>query len=110
MTHHTAIRAVDIVRANHAGPRLTVEMDVVIDPHETLRKCHDICEDLQNKLQNLLNVDRAFVHIDYETTHRPEHAKKIYNNLAAERTNPVYQGHCMRQTLNSSQEATVLRR
>lgn len=87
MTHHTAIRAVDIVRANHAGPRLTVEMDVVIDPHENLRKCHDICVDLQNKLQNLLNVDRAFVHIDYETTHRPEHAKMIYNHLAAERTN-----------------------
>ena len=64
--------------------------------------------DSQNNLETLPNVDRAFVHIDYETTHRPEHAKKIYNNLAAERTNPVYQGHCMRQTLNSSQEKTGL--
>ncbi|KAB8277107.1 hypothetical protein BDV30DRAFT_245480 [Aspergillus minisclerotigenes] len=61
----------DIVRAYHAGPRLIVEVDV----------------DLQNKLQNLMNVDRAFVHIGYETTHRPEHAKMIDNNLAAERTN-----------------------
>ncbi|BAE65689.1 unnamed protein product [Aspergillus oryzae RIB40] len=85
-----------IFRWNHAGRRLIVEVDVVMDS--------------QNNFETLPNVDRAFVHIDYESTHRPEHAKKIYNNLAAERTDPVYQGHCMRQTLNSSQEATVLRR
>ncbi|EIT73697.1 hypothetical protein AO1008_04839 [Aspergillus oryzae 100-8] len=88
--------AVLIFRWNHAGRRLIVEVDVVMDS--------------QNNFETLPNVDRAFVHIDYESTHRPEHAKKIYNNLAAERTDPVYQGHCMRQTLNSSQEATVLRR
>lgn len=96
MTDHTATRAVLIFRWNHAGRRLIVEVDVVMDS--------------QNNFETLPNVDRAFVHIDYESTHRPEHAKKIYNNLAAERTDPVYQGHCMRQTLNSSQEATVLRR
>ncbi|KAE8357936.1 hypothetical protein BDV27DRAFT_164060 [Aspergillus caelatus] len=77
MTHHTAIRAVDTVRAYHAGPRLIVKVDVVMDPHGTLKKYHDISEDLQNKLESLPNLNHAFVHIDYETTHRPEHAKKI---------------------------------
>lgn len=77
MTHHTAVQAVDTVRAYHAGPRLIVEVDVVMDPMNTLKRCHDISEDLQDKLESLPNVDRAFVHIDYETTHRPEHAKKL---------------------------------
>lgn len=77
MTHHTAVQAVDTVRAYHAGPHLIVEVDVVMDPMNTLKRCHDISEDLQDKLESLPNVDRAFVHIDYETTHRPEHAKKL---------------------------------
>lgn len=34
------------------------------------REAHDIGEGLQNKLEQLPEVERAFVHLDYEYTHR----------------------------------------
>ena len=34
---------------------------------------HDIGEALQNKLERLPEIERAFVHLDYEVSHRPEH-------------------------------------
>ena len=72
MTHSPAIRQIDTVRAYHSGPRLIVEVDVVMDPDETLRATHDIAEELQIKLESLPDVERAYVHVDDETDHRPE--------------------------------------
>ena len=76
MTHSPEVRAIDTVRAFHSGPRLIVEVDVVMDAEETLRKTHDIAEELQMKLESLPKVDRAYVHVDYETSHAPEHFLK----------------------------------
>ncbi|KAJ9616821.1 hypothetical protein H2200_000540 [Cladophialophora chaetospira] len=76
MTHSDRIRQIDTVRAWHSGPRLVVEVDVVMDPDESLRVSHDIAEDLQMKLESLPNVERAYVHVDYEFEHRPEHFLK----------------------------------
>jgi cation diffusion facilitator family transporter len=76
MTHSDRIRHIDTVRAWHSGPRLVVEVDVVMDPDESLRVSHDIAEDLQMKLESLPNVERAYVHVDYEFEHRPEHFLK----------------------------------
>jgi len=76
MTHSSAIRQIDTVRAYHSGPRLIVEVDIVMDPDETLRATHDIAEELQIKLESLPDVERAYVHVDYETDHRPEHFLK----------------------------------
>lgn len=76
MTHSPAIRQIDTVRAYHSGPRLIVEVDIVMDPEETLRATHDIAEELQIKLESLPDVERAYVHVDYETDHRPEHFLK----------------------------------
>ncbi|KAF3933596.1 hypothetical protein ABW19_dt0206504 [Dactylella cylindrospora] len=64
------------VRAYHSGPRLVVEVDVVMDPDTSLRRSHDVAEELQMKLESLPDVERAYVHIDYETTHSPEHFVK----------------------------------
>ena len=36
-----------------------------------LWKAHDISQQLQDKLESLPNVERAFVHVDHETTHAP---------------------------------------
>lgn len=55
---------------------MIVEVDVVMDPEESLRATHDVAEDLQFKLESLPDVERAYVHVDYETTHRPEHFLK----------------------------------
>jgi divalent metal cation (Fe/Co/Zn/Cd) transporter len=70
------ISGIDTVRAYHSGPRLVVEVDVVMDRDETLQATHDIAEELQVKLERLPKVERAYVHIDYETSHKPEHFLK----------------------------------
>jgi divalent metal cation (Fe/Co/Zn/Cd) transporter len=76
MTHSAAIRQIDTVRAYHSGPRLIVEVDIVMDPNDSLRSTHDVAEALQMKLESLPNVERAYVHVDYETDHAPEHFLK----------------------------------
>ncbi|KAI9725878.1 MAG: hypothetical protein M1828_002507 [Chrysothrix sp. TS-e1954] len=76
MTHSEHVKAIDTVRAWHSGPRLIVEVDIVMDPAMTLRETHDTAEELQTKLEDLPNVDRAYVHVDYETSHAPEHFLK----------------------------------
>ena len=36
-----------------------------------LSRAHDLAQQLQDKVEVLPNVGRAFVHIDHETTHKP---------------------------------------
>jgi cation diffusion facilitator family transporter len=76
MTHSDKVKQIDTVRAWHSGPRLVVEVDVVMDPEESLRVSHDVAEELQMKLESLPDVERAYVHVDFETTHKPEHFLK----------------------------------
>ncbi|KAL5336975.1 hypothetical protein BJX70DRAFT_260278 [Aspergillus crustosus] len=76
MTHSPLITAIDTVRAYTSGPRLVVEVDIVMDPADSLRATHDVAEELQFKLESLPDVERAYVHVDYETTHKPEHFLK----------------------------------
>ncbi len=73
MTHSPDIVAIDTVRAYHSGPRIIVEVDIVMDPAQTLKMTHDVAEELQMKLESLPDVERAYVHIDFETSHKPEH-------------------------------------
>ncbi|EIN14347.1 CDF-like metal transporter [Punctularia strigosozonata HHB-11173 SS5] len=75
-TFSDEIEKVDTVRAYHSGPEYFVEIDVVMDAETPLWKAHDISQQLQDKLELLPNVDRAFVHVDHETTHTPEHRKE----------------------------------
>ncbi|KAF9935804.1 hypothetical protein BGZ65_002994 [Modicella reniformis] len=75
LTHHRKILQVDTCTAYHAGNNLFVEVDVVMDRETPLWESHDISEGLQIKLESLPNVERAFVHVDYETSHAPEHRK-----------------------------------
>ncbi|KAK2045301.1 cation efflux family protein [Colletotrichum somersetense] len=76
LTHSPAIQGIDTVRVYHSGPRLIAEVDIVMNPENTLIETHDVAEALQIKLESLPDVERAYVHIDYETTHKPEHAFK----------------------------------
>ncbi|PKY08608.1 hypothetical protein P168DRAFT_294573 [Aspergillus campestris IBT 28561] len=76
MTHSPLITAIDTVRAYTSGPRLLVEVDIVMDANDSLRGTHDVAEELQIKLESLPDVERAYVHVDYETTHKPEHFLK----------------------------------
>lgn len=76
MMHSDRFKAVDTVRAWHSGPRLIVEVDVVMEAEERMSVCHDVAEELQVKLESLPEVERAYVHVDFETSHRPEHESK----------------------------------
>lgn len=77
LTHDpVVITGIDTVRAYHSGPRIIVEVDVVMDATRRLGECHDVAEGLQMKLERLPDVERAYVHIDWEVSHRPEHFVK----------------------------------
>eukprot|EP00268_Persea_americana_P032335 TRINITY_DN3176_c0_g1_i3.p1 TRINITY_DN3176_c0_g1~~TRINITY_DN3176_c0_g1_i3.p1 ORF type:complete len:395 (+),score=56.14 TRINITY_DN3176_c0_g1_i3:220-1404(+) len=73
--HHKAIRHIDTVRAYTFGSHYFVEVDIVLPSNMPLREAHDIGESLQEKLELLPEIERAFVHLDYEFTHKPEHAQ-----------------------------------
>jgi cation diffusion facilitator family transporter len=76
LTHSLVIEGIDTVRVYHSGPRLIAEVDIVMNASTSLRDSHDVAEELQIKLERLPDVERAYVHVDYETTHKPEHAYK----------------------------------
>ncbi|KAI9688023.1 MAG: hypothetical protein M1820_010330 [Bogoriella megaspora] len=84
------IRQIQGLQAYHAGDKLIVEADVVVgypaDGQEgirggksengkemSLRDSHDLGESLQYMLESVPMVDRAFVHLDYESYNLPSH-------------------------------------
>ncbi|XP_064966334.1 metal tolerance protein 5-like isoform X2 [Musa acuminata AAA Group] len=73
--HDKAIRHIDTVRAYTFGSHYFVEVDIVLPSEMPLREAHDIGEALQEKLEQLPEIERAFVHLDYEFMHKPEHAQ-----------------------------------
>lgn len=76
MLFHDKIEKIDSCKAYHSGPKYTVEVDVVMAPDTPLWEAHDVAQDLQDKLENLPDVDRCFVHIDHDATHPIEHRKE----------------------------------
>ncbi|GAB2222777.1 hypothetical protein Droror1_Dr00016903 [Drosera rotundifolia] len=73
--HHKAIKHIDTVRAYTFGSHYFVEVDIVLPAAMPLQEAHDIGESLQEKLELLPEIERAFVHLDYEYSHKPEHAQ-----------------------------------
>lgn len=95
------IKLIDTVRAFHFGSDCIVEVDVVLPQDTPLTMSHDVGEALQIKIETIpgvgslllsllpfsssplsllffLSPDRAYVHLDYEFEHKPEH--KIAEN------------------------------
>jgi hypothetical protein len=71
-SHHESL-SVDICRCYHFGPKFLVEMEVILPADMLLRETHDIGMSLQYKLENVPEVERAFVHIDYSAREYDEH-------------------------------------
>ena len=63
----------DIVRAYHFGPRYLVELEMVMDATTPLRVTHDLALDLQQRVEAIPLVERAFVHVDYDFRTVDEH-------------------------------------
>ncbi|XP_074654824.1 uncharacterized protein LOC141908619 [Tubulanus polymorphus] len=75
--HHDDIRYIDTVRAFHFGTNFLVEVDIVLPEGMSLKDAHDIGEPLQQKIEKLPNVERCFVHLDYEVEHDPTKEHKV---------------------------------
>ncbi|KAF7091216.1 hypothetical protein CFC21_093842 [Triticum aestivum] len=86
MKHDARVQRVDTVRAYSFGALYFVEfmeyilllrvwhqVDIVLSEDMRLREAHAIGESLQERIEKLPEVERAFVHADFETTHKPEH-------------------------------------
>eukprot|EP00238_Polyblepharides_amylifera_P013986 CAMPEP_0196575770 /NCGR_PEP_ID=MMETSP1081-20130531/5179_1 /TAXON_ID=36882 /ORGANISM="Pyramimonas amylifera, Strain CCMP720" /LENGTH=418 /DNA_ID=CAMNT_0041894173 /DNA_START=341 /DNA_END=1597 /DNA_ORIENTATION=+ len=71
--HHSDVMKIDTVRAYTFGPRLIAEVDVVLPKDMPLQQAHDIGESLQNRIEAMAEIERAFVHLDFECEHSPEH-------------------------------------
>lgn len=67
---------VDTVRAYHYGSNFLVEVEIILPEIMTVKESHDLSEALLRKLERLPEVDRAFVHIDYEWDHDPHEDHK----------------------------------
>ncbi|PLW09734.1 hypothetical protein PCANC_24013 [Puccinia coronata f. sp. avenae] len=75
MTFSQHIEKIDSCKCYHVGPNYFVEIDIVMDGNTPLWLAHDLGQELQDKLEALPNIDRAFVHLDHEVDHKPEHAR-----------------------------------
>ncbi|KAL5563379.1 hypothetical protein UlMin_033126 [Ulmus minor] len=71
---HPHVKRIDTVRAYTFGVLYFVEVDIELPEDLPLKDAHLIGESLQIKLEKLPEVERAFVHLDFECEHKPEHS------------------------------------
>lgn len=73
LRHSPEMKRVDTVRAYTFGVLYFVEVDIELPEDLPLKEAHAIGESLQIKIEELAEVERAFVHLDFECDHKPEH-------------------------------------
>ena len=71
-THHSDAN-LDELKGYHIGRNLMLEVEMIMAKETTLEVSHDICVDLQLKLEKFEHVERAFVHCDYAHRGFDEH-------------------------------------
>ncbi|KAL8480787.1 hypothetical protein ACS0TY_026796 [Phlomoides rotata] len=71
---HPHVKRIDTVRAYTFGVLYFVEVDIELPEDMPLKEAHTIGETLQMKIEKLAEVERAFVHVDHECEHKPEHS------------------------------------
>ncbi|KAB5538563.1 hypothetical protein DKX38_016096 [Salix brachista] len=74
--HHREIKRIETVRAYTFGCHYFVEVHIALPQDMSLDQAHDIGETLEEKLEQLPGVERAFVHVDFDTTYQLEHKSK----------------------------------
>jgi cation diffusion facilitator family transporter len=52
------------LRAHYVGTKLHVELHIEVPSHLTLKEAHDISEEVKRKIEDLDEVEAAFVHVD----------------------------------------------
>ncbi|KAK7259590.1 hypothetical protein RIF29_25199 [Crotalaria pallida] len=79
LRYHPQIKHIDTVRAYTFGVLYFAEVDIELPEDLPLKEAHAIGESLQIKIEELPEVERAFVHLDTECKHKPEHS--VLNRL-----------------------------
>ncbi|KAG5556014.1 hypothetical protein RHGRI_006598 [Rhododendron griersonianum] len=74
LRHHPQIKRVDTVRTYTFGVLYFLKVDIELPEDLPLKEAHAIGESLQIKIEELEEVERAFVHLDFECDHKPEHS------------------------------------
>lgn len=64
---------VDCTRAYYFGNRYNVEMEIILPGDMTVAESHDIALALQHKIEEMEDVERAFVHVDHLARSELEH-------------------------------------
>jgi divalent metal cation (Fe/Co/Zn/Cd) transporter len=65
LDHDERIKCLDHVMVYHIGELALVELHIVLDERLPLRVTHDICEQLQDKINSLEFVERSFIHVRF---------------------------------------------
>ncbi|KAL3076757.1 hypothetical protein niasHS_011494 [Heterodera schachtii] len=75
--HDPRIKFIDTVLVYHFGLRFLVEVHIGLDEHMSVKEAHDIAETLQNAIESMPDVERAFLHVDYEFEHKRGDEHKV---------------------------------
>jgi len=88
---HDPNATLDQIRAYHFGPRFLVEVEIVMAHDTPLRESHDVGIVLQHKIERLEQVERCFVHVDYQERDVDDHdplTPLVYKTQEAARLPP----------------------
>ena len=80
-THDSRILKIDTILAYHVGVKYQCEVHIVVPEEMSLKEAHDIGESLETKIERMDSVEMAFVHLDYEFEHKPEHVTQHNTTL-----------------------------
>ncbi len=62
----SGVLGVHDLRAHYVGSRLHVELHIEVSAELTLKEAHDISEEVKRRIEQLEDVDTAFVHVDIQ--------------------------------------------
>ncbi len=71
------VTKIDTILAVHFGTNFFTEVDIGLPASMPLSIAHDIGDKLQSQLESIDDIERAFVHLDFEFSHMPSSEHKI---------------------------------
>jgi len=111
--NHDARLRVDCTRAYHFGARYNVELEIVLPGSMTVMESHDIALALQHKIEELDDVERAFVHVDHlirdGLEHKVERKLVTGTQLLTQGSNPLHQENIAVQDVPDVLDTSELR-
>ncbi|KAL9647922.1 hypothetical protein ABK040_008193 [Willaertia magna] len=69
INHNKKIKKIETVTAWYSGSNVIAEIHIVLDGQMTLQEAHNIGEDLQLKIESQPDVERCYVHLDFNSEH-----------------------------------------